>query len=201
MTLAGGQDVTDANGREARLQTRSAGAPSTRVTAVGPRVAAAARRDAELAVNHALRTSRERWLAVAILAGGFVVAVAVSPSRRGLGAFLSELGGYWGPQAAAIAVLLVFRPRGAVVSGAALAMTLHFLAFDAWVHAQGEALAWLYYLFSFPGALAGAGTAALLWRRRPGWPAARGGAVAAVLTATGIALNHLATVVTSGFGL
>jgi uncharacterized membrane protein YfcA len=68
-----------------------------------------------------------------------------------------------------LGALLPFKPRPAVVAGTALALTLHFVSFDAWIRSlpPRESLSWIYYLFSFPGALVGATSAALVSRRRP----------------------------------
>lgn len=144
------------------------------------------------------RWSRERRVALALVLVGFIVAMALSPLRHGARMFFWNFGWYWTPQALVLGVLLLFRPRAAVVAGAAAAMTLHFAGFHAWVR---EAMAWLFYLFSFPGALVGAASAALVSKWRPGWSAARTAVVATVLTALGIALNHWATVLTTGFGV
>ena len=157
---------------------------------------------APLKADPCARTPRERVVAIALVVAGLVVAAALSP-RYGLRAFLWNFSFYWGPQVLVLAVLVAFRPRPAVVAGAALALALHFTAFHAWMHTlpAGQALAWLYYLFSFPGALVGAASAALVARRRPRWSVPRAGALAGALTLVGIALNHWATVLTKGFGL
>lgn len=158
---------------------------------------------APLEAGHGARAPRERVVAIAAILGGLVVAAALSPFGHGPRKFLWNFSFYWGPQGVVLAVLAVFRPRPAVVAGAAVAMALHFAAFDAWMGTlpAGEALAWLYYLFSFPGALAGAASAALVVRRRPAWSAPRAGALVGALTLAGIAVNHWATVATRGFGI
>jgi hypothetical protein len=146
----------------------------------------------------------ERWLALAGVLAGLLAATALSPRDAGLRTFVANLVYSWGPQALVVGVLLAFRPRPAVIAGASLAMALHLVAFASWARTlpPREALAWLYYLFSFPGALVGACAAAVLSRlRRPRAPAPRAGLVAAGLTLVGIVLNHLATVLTAGFGL
>src|SRR5512138_1276056 len=143
------------------------------------------------------RSSRERAAARALPCLGLGVAVGLSPLEHGLRIFLWNFSSFWVPQAAVLALLLPLRPRPAIVAGAALVMALHLAAFAGWMHTlgPGQALAWLFYLFSFPGALAGAALAALVSRRRPRLSAARAGAAAAALTAIGIAVNHAVTAV------
>lgn len=145
----------------------------------------------------------ERGIAWVLVAAGLVVALAQSPLHRGLHGFAWNFALYWGPQAIVLAVLLALRPRPAAVAGTALALVLHLVAFDAWIRSQGpgQALGWLYYLFSFPGALAGAVAGTLVSRRLGRSAALVAGAVAMALTAIGIALNHGATRYTQGFGL
>jgi hypothetical protein len=145
----------------------------------------------------------ERRIAWLLVAAGVIVALALSPPDRGLQGFAWNFSFYWGPQGLVLTILLASKPRPAVVAGAALAMALHLLAFDAWIRAHGPAqtLGWLHYLFSFPGALAGAVSAVLVSRRLGRSPARVAGAFAAALTAIGIAVNHGFTRLTQGFGL
>ncbi|BCJ07183.1 hypothetical protein PRtIB026_A30880 [Pseudomonas sp. RtIB026] len=71
---------------------------------------------------------------------------------------------FWGnfalllaPHAIVLGVLLIFRGPWAVLAGAEIAMALFLSLFGLWFSTGGraEAMAWLWYFFSFPGALAG----------------------------------------------
>ena len=57
-----------------------------------------------------------------------------------------------------LATLLPFRPQPALLGGMAAALAGYFVAFGAWVFSSTDmdSMAWVGYLFSFPGAVIGA---------------------------------------------
>ena len=91
------------------------------------------------------------------LVGGLVIAVWISPRNE---YFLGNFAMYWLPHGAVLAILLLFKAQKAVFAGAAIAMALYLSLFSLWYFrgagADPTAMAWLGYLFSFPGALFGA---------------------------------------------
>jgi hypothetical protein len=141
-------------------------------------------------------SSRERRLALTAVAAGAVATLATLASRlpeqRHVAVYLLwNLTYEWGPQALVLALLLPWRPRAAVVAGAALALNLYFVAFAAWIHSlsRGDALAWLFYFYAFPGALVGALAALFAVRRRPALSTAVTTLAAATATLVGVALS------------
>lgn len=98
---------------------------------------------------------------------------------------------YWGPQAALLGLALVTRTRPGVLGGSALVLAAFLLGFHGWMRSRpaGDALAWLFYLFSFPGALVGVFAAALASRRRVGSSTPRRALLTAALTSAGLAVN------------
>lgn len=91
-----------------------------------------------------------RWLATLGVGLGLAVAVWVT----GKGEFFWEnFAAYWLPQAAVLAVALLLKASREMLGGMAIAMALYLYLFHLWA---SEAMAWLWYLFSFPGALIGA---------------------------------------------
>ncbi len=97
---------------------------------------------------------------------GFVVSAALAPKDS---YFLPNATFYWVQQLAVIALLLIFRPRPAIISGVAFALALYLAAFGAWVFTRThrESMSWLGYIFSLPGALVGGIIIAVWLRRRP----------------------------------
>jgi len=75
---------------------------------------------------------------------------------------------FFGSQVAVLVLLLLFRPRPAVVSGAAAAVPTYLCVFllYLWFHPDREGLAILGYFFSLPGAVIGGGVAKFCLRRR-----------------------------------
>lgn len=124
---------------------------------------------------------------------GVAVAVLLSPKDD---YFLGNFAFYWLPQAIVLAVLLVFVSRPAVLSGVAIVLAIYLALFGAWVFSRShpDSMAWLGYLSSLPGAGLGAIVGALYVERvdRQGYTrAAIAGAVAALFTFSGLALNQL----------
>ncbi|PYC16999.1 hypothetical protein [Pseudomonas mosselii] len=74
------------------------------------------------------------------------------------------------PHAIVLGVLLIFRGSWAVIAGAQIAMALYLSLFGIWFSTGGraEAMAWLWYFFSFPGALVGGFLA--MWLTRQATP-------------------------------
>lgn len=119
---------------------------------------------------------------------GLMIAAWISPHNE---YFLESFAMYWLPHAAVLAILLLFKAQRAVFAGAAIAMALYLSLFSLWyfkgVGADQTAMAWLGYLFSFPGALIGAVLAIFYGKRS--------GSIIAVLlafgwVALGLAINQ-----------
>ncbi|UOP10852.1 hypothetical protein [Pseudomonas palleroniana] len=84
------------------------------------------------------------------IALGLAVAVYISPKNE---YFLDNFAGYWLPQAAVLCITLLCKASRGTLGGIAITMALYLYLFDIWAT---EAMAWLFYLFSFPGILIGA---------------------------------------------
>lgn len=99
-------------------------------------------------------------MAIAI-ALGLVVAVWITRKDE---YFLGNFAAYWLPQAAVLCVALLCKTSRRSLSGIAIAMALYLCVFNLWAT---EAMAWLWYLFSFPGVLLGALATRLTNHGRP----------------------------------
>ncbi|MFJ2456653.1 hypothetical protein ACIOWK_33970 [Pseudomonas protegens] len=89
-------------------------------------------------------------IAVVGIALGLAVAVYISPKSE---YFLGNFAYSWLPQAAVLFVAILCKASRGALGGIAAAMALYLYLFDIWAT---ESLAWLFYLFSFPGILIGA---------------------------------------------
>jgi len=107
--------------------------------------------------------------------------------------FLGQFTWIWGPQAALVALLLLFKPRPAAIVGSLLVTSVYQVAYVAFVntHSDGEGLIWLGYLFSFPGAAIGAVLCTIWFHvRHPNSSGLRIGGVTAASTLLGLTLNQ-----------
>jgi hypothetical protein len=127
----------------------------------------------------------ERKLAISALVLGLLVAALLA--QKGAN-FLPNLGFFWLSQIIALSLCLPFRPRPAVIAGAAFALATYLAGFALWVatHPNSAGPVWFGYLFSLPGAAVGAIAAALLLRDR-----FRYGVAIAILSTAGLALLGL----------
>jgi len=91
---------------------------------------------------------------LAVLVGFFVAAFLAPWDSYFLGNFVY----YWGSQLAVVGVSLIFKPRPIVLAGIATSLVIYLGAFGLWVHSlpARDAMVWLYYFLSLPGALGGA---------------------------------------------
>jgi hypothetical protein len=101
--------------------------------------------------------STETWTAIL----GVVLGVVVSVKLALLGPpgfILVNASFFWVPQLFILVLLWPFKPRPAVIAGASAVLAIYLWVYDAWIHSinDREGLAWLGYLFSFPGASIGA---------------------------------------------
>ncbi len=112
-----------------------------------------------------LETSRriERHIAVAACISGLAVAFLLSPKNYVLG----NMAWYWGPHLAVLVLVSMCKPRSAVIAGIAFGMTIYLAAFGMWAlkRLHPDPMVWLGYLFTLPGALAGAGIALYIQKR------------------------------------
>ena len=112
-----------------------------------------------------LETSRrvERHIAVAACISSLAVAFLLSPKNYVFG----TMAWYWGPHLAVLALVSMCKPRSAVIAGAAFGMTIYLAAFGMWAFTRvhPDSMVWLGYLFTLPGALAGAGVALYIQNR------------------------------------
>ncbi|MCF5232426.1 MULTISPECIES: hypothetical protein [unclassified Pseudomonas] len=94
--------------------------------------------------------SSGKSIAVVGIALGLAVAVYISPKSK---YFLGNFAYSWLPQSAVLFVAILCKASRGALGGIAAAMALYLYLFDIWAT---ESLAWLFYLFSFPGILIGA---------------------------------------------
>ena len=122
---------------------------------------------------------------------GVVVAALLSPKDA---YFMGNFMFYWLPQGIVLAVLLFFVSRPAVLSAVAVVLAVYLALFGVWVFSRPnpEAMAWLGYLFSLPGAGLGAIAGALYVKRQSYERAIVAGSIAALFTFAGLAVNQLA---------
>ncbi len=137
----------------------------------------------------ARRSSRELLAALLCVTAGVLVAAWLAPKDS---YFLGNLLTYWGPHAAIFVLLSLKPPRPALYAGTALAMAAYLAAFGAWLFSRGrpESMAWLGYLFSFPGAVVGVVVAYRLTDRHPAPSALTATAITAAWVAAGLAFNQ-----------
>lgn len=97
------------------------------------------------------------WAALAGLTWGLMSAAWLShPGEY----FWDNVAGLLAPHAIVLVALLIFRAPFPVTGGTAMAMALYLSLFGLWFTTRGHgATGWLLYMFSFPGALIGAGMA------------------------------------------
>ncbi len=104
----------------------------------------------------------EKQVAVLSVLSGMVVTFLVVFVLLPIGNFILSFVNaafFWLTQAIVLGVVRLFSSRAAVISGVAitLTLTLYFILFSIWLfsHSHPEALAWLGYIFSLPGAIVG----------------------------------------------
>jgi predicted membrane protein len=129
--------------------------------------------------------SEKKIVAVCLTLGCFVSALLAPKDAYFLPNFLI----FWGSQIVVLLVSLVVRPRAAVVAGTAFSLAVYLGLFGLWVN---EAMAWLGYLFSLPGALFGALLAGGMERNRWSFDLdpLKVSLLAAAWVAAGIAINQ-----------
>lgn len=142
---------------------------------------------------------REHYIAVAALLVGIIAAVLIAPESS---FFLPNFLYFWLPQGVVIALLSAFGIRPVAIAGCALAMTLHLIAYALWISSPHDALAWIGYLFSVPGAFAGAFIFGMIMKRAPDRSALFVGTAASASALTGIGIIQIGlccTVLYCGF--
>jgi len=82
---------------------------------------------------------------------GLLVSAAMSPKNA---YFFSNMAFYSASQIGMLALLLPFKPRPAIVAGAAFALAVYLAAFGTWqfTRSSPQSMSWLGYVFSLPGA-------------------------------------------------
>lgn len=114
-----------------------------------------------------LRTRREFWFFTGCICVGAAAAAALAPWDR---LFFPNFFFGWAPQLLVLFVAGALRVRLLVLGAVALALTAYLLGFSAWlltVYPRERGMAWLFYMFSMPGALVGVAAALALQRLRP----------------------------------
>jgi hypothetical protein len=97
---------------------------------------------------------------LACVIAGVTIAVWIAPKN---GYFWENFAYYWLPQAAVVVLAWLCKASRGVLGGTAITLALYLVLFDIWAT---ESMAWLFYLFSFPGALSGALLAAFISKKR-----------------------------------
>lgn len=149
------------------------------------------------------RSDVSRQLLKLALISGAVVAAFVAPWEPRW--FLSNFGIFWGPHLGLLLVLWLLRSSWGLMGGAAVVTALYLALFAIWVFSAShpESMAWIGYLFSFPGALLGAIAARYLEERTLALTLARSFAIGFFVVGIGIAANQLlvcSTMLYCGFG-
>ncbi len=120
---------------------------------------------------------------------GVAVAIYLSPKDS---YFFENFIFYWLPQAIVIAILFIARYKVPIICGAALILSTYLVCFYLWIFSKPhpESMAWLGYVFSFPGAVIGALSSAPIAKRFEIKHSVLLGATALVFTFIGLALNQ-----------
>ena len=131
----------------------------------------------------------ERSLAWASLAPGLMVSAALAPKDAW---FLSNFLFYWLSQLAVLGLVAAPGPRPAIIAGTASALALYLGSYGVWLFSRTppESLAWLGYVCSLPGALAGVLGVALWMRRQELIPTGMATLSVGMATLVGIGLNQ-----------
>lgn len=130
------------------------------------------------------------WVKSFALLSGALVAAGLAP--HDLKWFAPNFLYYWAPHLGVLVLLWTLRASHALIAGAAIALSIYLALFGAWVFSARhlDAMAWVGYLLSFPGALAGAVVARILeWRKLLASTALPFG-VGCACVAMGLALNQ-----------
>lgn len=106
----------------------------------------------------------ERFFTILVVFLGICTAIVITPHNK---FFLSNFLYYWGPQGIILCILYFVRINLGVIIGSSLIMTLHLVAYDIWISRPSDAMAWLGYFFSIPGALVGALVFGLFIKKYP----------------------------------
>lgn len=137
----------------------------------------------------ASRLSPAALIATVSIGCGVAVSVFFSPKDE---YFLGNFAYFWLPQAAIVGLLLVMRAHLAAVAACAVILAAYLAAFGAWVSTlpASQALVWLGYLFSLPGAAIGAFVAVFVPAPHAMQSTPGVGLFAAALTFVGLSINQ-----------
>jgi len=120
---------------------------------------------------------------------GVAVATYLSPKDS---YFFGNFTFYWLPQAIVLAILFIARYKLPIICGTALILSAYLACFHLWLFSKPhpESMAWLGYIFSFPGAAIGALIAAPIAKHFEIKRSFLLGATALLITFVGLALNQ-----------
>lgn len=98
----------------------------------------------------------------------------------------------WLPQAIVLGLVGLSSVRRAAISGIAITLNIYFICFAVWVFSRShpESMAWLLYIFSFPGAAIGASIGEWFVKQEVSITAYKAGKVAGICTLIGLILNQ-----------
>ena len=135
--------------------------------------------------------NQERWTAIACALLGIAVAALLSPKNS---YFLGNFAYFSVPQLGVIGAAMLVRPRAACLAGIALAGAIYLAAFGIWqaTHVRPEAMTWLGYFFSLPGALLGALAAAVIGGRRLDFSGLKSLTLSALVVLAAVSVNQVA---------
>jgi len=130
-----------------------------------------------------------RFLNPFVVAGSIVAALLSMKDAL----FIGNFAFYWVPQVILYAFLLLLVSRTAVLSGVVAILALYLHLYGIWVFSRPnpESMAWLGYKLSLPSAWLGAMLGALYLKHEGYRRADISGAVAALFTFAGLAVNKL----------
>ena len=99
-----------------------------------------------------LKTNEHSVTKIIVLLG-VIAAIVIAPKNE---FFLPNFLYFWLPQGIIIGLLFVIKIDHRAIAGCAIIMTLHLIIYSLWISSPHNALAWLGYFFSIPGAFVGA---------------------------------------------
>lgn len=141
-------------------------------------------------MNEPRTANLELIFSIVCIGFGILAACLLSPKDR---YFLENFAIFWLPQAAILLCMWLLNSRPAVMSGAALILSLYFTAFGVFVlynSGPDSAMAWFGYLFALSGAGVGALIGIAIIKLCKIHAAATAGVISAMCTLVGLVINQ-----------
>jgi hypothetical protein len=139
--------------------------------------------------------TREKKFSILGIAFGLLVSGLLAPKD---GFFLPNFGFYWGSQLAVLAMILLLRPRAAVIAAISVVLAALLLGFHTWLAIRAsqkpDGLVWLLYVVLLIGAAIG-GLGITWWlRTRNHFTSFQTACISAIGTIAGIVIAGIVAI-------